>query len=274
MTVFFNKKEDVIQIELTQYGKYLLSKGRFKPASYSFFDDEILYDGSYGGITENQNDTVTRIKDAVYMKTVYDFSSSIEYSKPYSPKSLGVIDSNHALSRPIGTMDPAKIYKPAWKVSLAVPESAPMTGAVEYKETYNRGQTIPQLAFTGTFEYASASYGEDIEAEQAIILDVSELNTIFKTKGNFSVEVFQVHTGSGEILRQLNFIPEEEARAENDFIRASESELNDRYPDINDTFVEYFLDVRLDREIDDIGRITVTENNLYNLDDDDSGEVC
>jgi len=93
-------------------------------------------------------------------------------------------------------------------------------------------------------------------------------------RGNFDVEVYEVQSGSGEIIKQLNFIPEEEARSENDFIKASEAELNDRYPDLNDTFVEYFLDVRLDREIDDIGRITVSENNLYNLDDDDSGEVC
>ncbi len=41
---FFNKKEEVIEIELTQYGKYLLSKGKFRPVFYAFSDDEILYD--------------------------------------------------------------------------------------------------------------------------------------------------------------------------------------------------------------------------------------
>ena len=39
---FFNKKEDVIEIQLTQHGKYLLSKGRFKPAYYAFYDDDII----------------------------------------------------------------------------------------------------------------------------------------------------------------------------------------------------------------------------------------
>ena len=274
MTVFFNKKEEVIQIELTQYGKYLLSKGRFKPVLYSFFDDEVLYDVTYGGLSEEQNDAVTRVKDSVYMKTIYNFSSSLEFPTPYSGSSLGVVDTNHALSKPIGTMDPAKSFKPAWKLSLLTPESVPMSGSVSYVETYNRGQTVPQLFFTGTYEYVSTDFGEDIEKEQAIMLDVSEINTTFKMRGNFDVEVYEVQSGSGEIIKQLNFIPEEEARSENDFIKASEAELNDRYPDLNDTFVEYFLDVRLDREIDDIGRITVSENNLYNLDDDDSGEVC
>ena len=36
---FFNKKEEVIDIKLTQYGKYLLSQGKFKPVFYSFSDE-------------------------------------------------------------------------------------------------------------------------------------------------------------------------------------------------------------------------------------------
>ena len=36
------KKEDVLDIELTQFGKYQLSKGKFKPANYTVSDDEIL----------------------------------------------------------------------------------------------------------------------------------------------------------------------------------------------------------------------------------------
>jgi hypothetical protein len=62
---FINKKEEVIQIELTQYGRRLLSKGKFKPIYYSFYDDEILYDGKCAGIAEHQNDIETRIKDNI-----------------------------------------------------------------------------------------------------------------------------------------------------------------------------------------------------------------
>jgi len=59
---FINKKEEVIQIELTQYGRRLLSKGKFKPVYYSFYDDEIIYDGKFAGLAEEQNDIETRIK--------------------------------------------------------------------------------------------------------------------------------------------------------------------------------------------------------------------
>lgn len=58
---FFNKKEDVIDIQLTQFGKDLLSRGFFKPVYYQFFDDDILYDSTCAGFSEHQNDTETRI---------------------------------------------------------------------------------------------------------------------------------------------------------------------------------------------------------------------
>ena len=58
---FFNKKEDVIDIQLTQFGKDLLARGYFKPAYYQFFDDDILYDSTCAGFTESQNETEDRI---------------------------------------------------------------------------------------------------------------------------------------------------------------------------------------------------------------------
>jgi hypothetical protein len=63
MVEFFNKKEDVIDLQLTEYGKYLLSLGRLRPEYYAFFDDDILYDPECGGFTEHQNSTEGRIKD-------------------------------------------------------------------------------------------------------------------------------------------------------------------------------------------------------------------
>jgi len=40
---FFDPKQDVLDIQLTQYGKHLLSSGKFRPVYYAFFDDDILY---------------------------------------------------------------------------------------------------------------------------------------------------------------------------------------------------------------------------------------
>ena len=46
---FFNRKEEVIDIQLTQHGKYLLSKGRLSPKYYAFYDDDVIYDTQYAG---------------------------------------------------------------------------------------------------------------------------------------------------------------------------------------------------------------------------------
>jgi hypothetical protein len=59
---FFNQKEQVIDIQLTQYGKRRLAAGRFKPAFYAFYDKDVLYNSEFGGYSEVQNDSETRIK--------------------------------------------------------------------------------------------------------------------------------------------------------------------------------------------------------------------
>lgn len=58
---FFNKKTEVMQIEMTPYGRYLYSVGKFNPHSYEFVDDDIVYKAS--GSTENQEDIHSRITE-------------------------------------------------------------------------------------------------------------------------------------------------------------------------------------------------------------------
>ena len=72
---FFDKKQDVIDLQLTGYGKQLLSRGLFKPAYYAFSDDEVIYDarwvsGSNGD--GQQSDIETRIQEETpRLKTQY-----------------------------------------------------------------------------------------------------------------------------------------------------------------------------------------------------------
>jgi hypothetical protein len=69
--LFFNAAEDVIQIELTPYGRERLSSGEFNPVYYSFHDDDILYDGTYAGVSdEEQNDIESRILTTARLKHV------------------------------------------------------------------------------------------------------------------------------------------------------------------------------------------------------------
>ena len=60
---FFNRKEEVLEVELTPYGRYLLSLGELEPVYYSFFDDDVVYDSQYIGIVQEQNSIQPRILD-------------------------------------------------------------------------------------------------------------------------------------------------------------------------------------------------------------------
>lgn len=65
---FFDQKQEVVDIQLTPHGKHLLSKGKWRPKFYAFFDRDITYDVEYSGYAENQKDTSDRIKSAVRPK--------------------------------------------------------------------------------------------------------------------------------------------------------------------------------------------------------------
>jgi len=84
MAKFLNKKEQVIDFELTPYGKYTLSIGSFKPIYYAFYDDGVLYDGKYAGLKhEKQNDIHERIKNKTsYLESLVIFDE-VETSPPY-----------------------------------------------------------------------------------------------------------------------------------------------------------------------------------------------
>ena len=59
---FFNKKTEVMKVELTPFGRYKLSIGKLKPHHYRFFDNNVAYHGKALGITEDQNDADNRIR--------------------------------------------------------------------------------------------------------------------------------------------------------------------------------------------------------------------
>lgn len=71
---FFDQKEEVLDIELTPYGRNLLSRGKWKPFYYAFFDDDIIYDSKYCNVQETAAELVERIKSIPRLKTHYSFT--------------------------------------------------------------------------------------------------------------------------------------------------------------------------------------------------------
>jgi len=137
MSEFYNKKEEVIEIQLTQYGKELLSKGKFKPSHYAFFDDDILYDIAYTEGSENQSDSQDRIlENTPRLKAQYVYSS-IENSVYKNVESVRsgeesirsemhrqVPASDYAFSAPLGNSKYTDEYIPAWRIT-------PLMGAID-----------------------------------------------------------------------------------------------------------------------------------------------
>ena len=62
MAKFLDKKEQVIDFQLTSFGKHRLSVGKLSPAYYAFFDTGVLYDSEYAGFEEVQTKINERIK--------------------------------------------------------------------------------------------------------------------------------------------------------------------------------------------------------------------
>ena len=155
---FFNRKEEVIDIQLTQYGKHLLSKGKFRPTHYAFFDDDVLYDIEFtANGSELQKETEDRIKSTPRIKAQYVFSGrELKTNKVNNPgickkkmntpacaKMQVSKEKHYALGVPLGKSSPSIAKKPAWVVAPI--EVGPMprpvlSGSLHYQKA-NREKT-------------------------------------------------------------------------------------------------------------------------------------
>ena len=144
---FFNRKEQVLDLQMTQYGKRLLSKGEFKPAYYEFYDNDVLYDSGYVNGSEIQNDIADRIIETPRLSTQYNFEgveSAIHKNFLRSERWIRPeIELHRALKYPLGTSSPQSDKLPAWKVAFL---AGTMTTASYYTEATPDDFTfIPQL---------------------------------------------------------------------------------------------------------------------------------
>ena len=106
---FFNKKQEVMDIQLTQFGKELLSRGFFKPVYYQFFDDDILYDSTCAGVTESQNASEDRIlKNTPRLKTQH---LTFPVSSRYEAETTRILDGESLAFTPLRKTVPPNIQE-------------------------------------------------------------------------------------------------------------------------------------------------------------------
>jgi len=148
---FFNKKEEVLDLQLTEYGRYLLSQGLWHPHYYAFFDDDVLYDSQAGsagsGSAEVQNNAERRIQfDTPSLKVQpYTIGAQARVDRwnnqvsnlalPTADNSVAYVDAFNLTqpfegatyllaSRPLGTSNLKKTYAPAWNMGIVTPQSS------------------------------------------------------------------------------------------------------------------------------------------------------
>ena len=180
---YLDPKEDVIDLELTSYGKYLLSVGRLKPVYYAFFDDDIIYDNSYAGVTtEQQSEIEPRIQEEtprfstqvvfsgrdleIFNKNpnvVNDLVIGSNFSSPDSVYETAIEqnkikiqsqpEATEILQLPIGNTNPSKDYAPSWNVAFLKAELSSSVGYLSISGSRGaKNLPIPQLDCDVTYE--------------------------------------------------------------------------------------------------------------------------
>jgi len=279
---FFNKKEDVIDLKLTQYGRFLLSKGAFKPTYYSFYDDNVLYDVSRADMLELQNDSEERIRTTPTLRPQISISSlekqfNENYNKvlsgeesPVSVELQRTPEKHYFLPQPIGTSDINSEYSPSWTTQFL---NGTLTGSLKHIDLKEKTggantQRIPQLSTEMVVDMIDITPGENelnldefedgfAESNIAIVSDDDDLFILLKItenngafqKKNFDIEFFEIEEEQQgettiESLRPLSFSMVPEATSEVSFV-------DDVVPDSDITYVDYYFDVLVDDEISD-----------------------
>lgn len=291
---FFDKKEEVYEFNLTEYGKYLLSVGKLKPAYYAFFDDDILYDVSGSNYSESQNETQVRIQSetpkmkATTTRTsaetrVTQFLNNLEgpigsgNSDPANKTSYFrqpiFEDKGKVNAHPLGNSSVDTQYNPAWQVGvLSTPE---ISSSQDYTATHDYVENIPQLNINIDYETyfkpgemtdnSLTGYLENLNGETTniflalkedyLMLEVIEENTDFE-KENFDIEIYHSSSiGSGSYV-QLSYVPDSEI----DFVFPKQINNNLNVPGNVEYYMNVLVDTEIPREI--IEQLNISERAL------------
>lgn len=297
---FFNKKEEVLDLQLTQYGKYLLSIGKLNPAYYTLHDDNVIYDSEFSQGAELQNEARVRIQsDTPTLKTQHNFVS-IDAMQSKASDFQDAKERAEVVSRPLATSNLGSDKLPSWNINtlggnLVEGSTTPTTAASGSSIV----QEIPQIGAEVTYYITPVMMGNEFtegEIEEVnqgfadgIPQDILEgIDIAFETEvlqdgssflidkddlilqivednapvgsDNFEVEVFEV-ASDGELIPMV--FKKEPILIVNDILVEAVEEDD---VEIDSTFVEYYFDLELDGEISsDIvcSRLANADKDIY-----------
>ena len=205
MAKFINKKEQVYDLQLTPYGRYLLSVGSFKPIYYAFYDDNVVYDNRYTSntISEPQNNIHKRIKDETqYLESLTLFTDLEMTSRTEMGGTVDFFNLKglSAMKKPgrnvfkfdsaIGDayLDGGANIAPAWKI---IALQSTISGAAA-KDTANQ-QDIPQIDVDAVYvkKIKKAGGNTDPKIPGSDPLNIRDLNFSTKTFADNNIIVLE-----------------------------------------------------------------------------------
>jgi len=272
---FFNKKEEVLEVELTEYGKYLLATGQLNPTYYAFFDDDIQYDVGGSGYTEIQNSIANRIQyntpklkimanrtgvetrvnqfinavsGAMNLTTNSDPADSVSVFRAQQP----FAQKGKLAGSPLGNSSLDKKYNASWQLQTLSKPVITSAHPVLQIDSSGSFEPIPQINITVDYEtyfHQGELVQESISGifpgsdnislalkDNYLMIELIENNTEFE-KENFEIEVYHSASGTDGIGV---FTPRSyTAESSTAFIR----------PTTNN--VEYYMNILVDDEIPD-----------------------
>lgn len=272
---FFDTKEEVINIELTSYGKVLLSKGILKPVYYSFHDEDILYNASFGGVTELPSVAEVRIQEETpHLKPFYSFSSpEVNLQKAINQENFLETINNLAsykvdyFDNSIGDSTVSNLYLPSWKIknlsvnftsiqsifgdNLRIPQFECYLTSSIYKTTealLQSNNNLNSLVSVDNTLYTNDGFVYITETD-SLVLKIEEDN-VDADISKFDVEVYKIETdiNNVETYTLMKFIKDFEYVDGNNLLQNISLNVNNSSYD--NTYVENFLDITFDKNID------------------------
>lgn len=234
---FFNKKTEVMQIEMTPYGRYLYSIGKFKPHSYEFVDDDVVYCVSGSG--ENQEDAHNRILNETpklkINRAFQDEAPQVESPSVIDRRRIMVKRMNQKQNGlyALGRSSYSSNNLPSFQVTMLQGELTGSSLVHEVSSSQNPNTDsvsgsvfIPQvdvqvnfIAISGnvlnppvefdgeTLTSETFENGEYVEIRyKEPILHLKEFNSFYE-KENFEIEIYQISDTDSEVLTPLKLDP-------------------------------------------------------------------
>jgi len=272
---FFNKKEDILEVRLTPYGRKLLSHGKLKPEYYAFFDDDVLYDTGKAGFGESNAQSKARIlTETPSLKpqsTNFGVETNIDtmYGQVidnYMPNPIG---SNSTIEKKSSGWNLVALDKEMDSFSLSSSLNSSILNIPQINCTLNFTMSIDSMeTFRGDFEDLANEFDfETDEDGNFVILEKETLVFYLMEKNGFvnrdayEVEVFMYEEDESN-LKKLHF-EKKEQNVKNGLLRETTNKNSETTPDN----VEYYFEFLLDSEIPDEelcqGLQKLKESNIY-----------